>query len=242
MCAGGGERKYLNAPLTSDDPVVTLIRRINLVIHLEIGGRLESRLLSELHVLIFKGLVDYNHIKHIYDSPAPSTDRSLGKIVARDIVREILNGEKYVIRGAPAHKQFKKDVSDALAARSGQIHYMQSLNGVPLTILQLKTVYAFAADNSKLTKTVAHDLLSLLNRRLVSVPELYKDYRAMNEAFNQDMSAAEEVKARRKARRDNARNNIAGANSLFKSKTSLTPCKGVQHSKKQSQQGQLPEQ
>ena len=199
MLAGGLDKGFLNAPSSNDDPVAMLVERLNLVIRLGIDGSVESKLFSELRTTISRGQFKLQHVDLMYKTTDLACVETMGNRVAKTVVQAVLDGEKCGIPGGATYQKFKEDITGAVHAKASLIHWMQTGRGVPLTTFQIGFLYIFAPEKSTIKKTIANDLLGLIDAGLVSNHDQYKAHARKYPDFNHEMTEAIISKDRRDA-------------------------------------------
>ena len=199
MLAGGLDKGFLNAPSSNEDPVAMLVERLNLVIRLGIDGPVESKLFLTLRTTISRGQFKLQHVDLMYKTLNLAGVEAMGNRVAKTVVQAVLDGEKCGIPGGATHQKFKEDITTAVHSKAALIHWMQTGRDIPLTTFQIGFLYIFAPEKSTIKKTIANDLLGLIDAGLVSNHDQYKAHARKYPDFNHEMTEAMIAKDRQEA-------------------------------------------
>ena len=199
MIAGGAATKTV-VTIVSDLPSMDdLLRRLQVIFHLKIG-RLQVQMIGDLQKLLAVTPFQTESVRWLYNHTNDNISLSLRQILAAGLVKAILDGHtihsswKLTAAELPAlHSDLLKVV--ASKATHDQIHHLQLYK--PLTTYQLGFLYAFSDVGSSLRKTVAKDLLNLIDAGKVPNIEAYHNYAWQNGTFETDMVAAMDAKQSR---------------------------------------------
>ena len=192
MIAGGVDKTAAITTTAVVSEIDVVLGRLQVVDYLTIGGLYET-LIEKLHKLLRYYPITVEQIRWTYGHTPYTGAASIRTALAAGIVQGIIDGvsdPSLVLSLAKKSRIFTTDLVRAIPGKelSARVHKFQLR--APFTIAQLRFFYAFSGEGSALRKTMAKDLLALIDADQVTNLHEYRNYGWENFDFSNDMDAA----------------------------------------------------
>ena len=215
MCGGGkmppitGQESKSNSGKTSKEPlsIETILQYIQVVSQLQVPGPLLDSLFSELETALLRSnTLSSDSVDWFYAPKFGNVTPRVRQVFVFGVIGTVMRG-KVILPSIcdPSHAiasaEFRNDLVRAVATPDfiGEVRRIQKRH--PLTIDQLRFIYKFTSveKSSNFRKSVARDLLALIDDGRVENIKAYHAYAWENNDFEADMATVIDAKEGRLA-------------------------------------------